>query len=106
MANGRLFHLLAAFWLGMAAICLLGHYVADAAALGCQANTTSICQAEENVTPGVPGDSSPNMVALHTGFSLPPVLSVAAGPALALATTVLILPPITLKPPVLSPPPR
>ncbi|MAU00569.1 MAG: hypothetical protein CL608_25780 [Anaerolineaceae bacterium] len=105
MANGRLFHLLAAFWLGMAAICLLGHYVADAAALG-QANTTSICQAEENVTSGAPGESSPNMVTLHTGFSLPPVLSVAAGPALSLATIVLILPPITLKPPVLSPPPR
>ncbi len=106
MANGRLFHLLAAFWLGMAAICLLGHYVADAATIGCQANTTSICQAEENVTSGAPGQSSPNLAALHAGFSLPPVLSVAAGPALALATSVLILPSITLKPPVLSPPPQ
>lgn len=38
MVNGRLFHPLSVFWLGLAVVCLLGHYLVDAISLGRQAN--------------------------------------------------------------------
>ena len=91
----------------MAVICLLGHYLADAANLGCQVNATAVCQAEDYYTNfQTPGENVPNIQGLHAGFDLPPLLSTAVNLALPLAVVVLILPRVAIKPPILSPPPQ
>lgn len=107
MANGRLFHYLSVLWLGLAVVCLIGHYVADAANLGCQANLTGICQDEDSSTYSLsPDENVAGMILFHAGFNLPSIISVAVSPMLTLAIIILILPPVAVKPPVLSPPPQ
>ena len=107
MANGRFFNLLSIFWLCLAAASLLGHYLADATSMGCEVNVTATCQDEDGTKIfQTAGESGSYATALHAGFNLPPKLSAPLNPVLTLATSVLILPPVAVKPPVLSPPPQ
>lgn len=107
MANGRIFHLLSVFWLCLAAASLLGHYLADATSIGCEVIVTATCQDEDATAVFQTADENRSYAtALHAGFHLPPNFSVLHSLALTLATSVLLLPPVAVKPPVPSPPPQ
>ena len=107
MANGRFFHLLSIFWLCLAAASLLGHYLADATNVGCPVNLTASCHDEDDTEFSQSVDENGSYATtLHAGFNLPPKLSVPISPALTLATSVLILLSVAVKPPVLSQPPQ
>lgn len=107
MANGRFFHLFSVFWLCLAAASLLGHYLADAASMGCNVNVIVSCQDEDATTNFQTADERESFAtALHAGFNIPANLSVPFSLALTLATILLILPPVVVKPPVPSPPPQ
>lgn len=107
MANGRFFHLFSVFWLCLAAASMLGHYLADATSMGCEVTVTVSCQDEDTTTNFQTADENESYAtSLHAGFTLPSILSVSFSLAIALATSLLILPPVAVKPPVLSPPPQ
>lgn len=107
MANDRLFHTLTVFWLCLAAVSLLGHYLADAANMGCNVNVIVSCQDEDATTNFQTADENESFATtLHAGFNLPANLSVPFSLALTLARSLLILPPVAVNPPVPSPPPQ
>lgn len=107
MGSRRLLHLLSIFWLGLAAVGLLGHYVADAIDMGCQARFIEPCQAtEDNLSAQMSSGNATSMNGLHAGIDLPSAAAAWSGAALVLATTAVTLPPITRKISPPSPPPQ
>lgn len=107
MAKGRWLHFLSLLWLGLAAVCLIGHFVADAASLGFQASVSNRCLEEGN-TPcsQVPDENRANSKILHAGFDLPPIVPTIMGSALMMTILVLTLTPAAVKPTPLPLPPQ
>ena len=107
MGSRRLFHLVSIFWLGLAIVGLLGHYVADAIDMGCQARFTEPCQASENnLNAQMSSGNATSMNGLHAGINLPSAAAAWSGAVLVLATIAVALLPITRKSSPPSPPPQ
>lgn len=107
MGKRHLFHLFSILCLGLAAISLVSHHLADATGFGCQINVTGICQAGENTLESlIPDEDTESSQTLHAGFDVPPGILLPTAPILIRLITIFVLAPATIESPTLPLPPQ